>query len=180
MTLRNQNRSKKSLFLDTSYLMPFVRIQVNKWTPEKLLSLMDTENFTIKYSFLSLFEIAAKAAKLLQNDSELSQNDIQIGLDLIKYNKDLIEIVEFYSPNLLSLAYTFRAIHSDFIDCMILAGAVCNSDIFCTFDHSFISKISQDQKSIDKILSSNEMFEIHFDDLAKPPIPFHLLIENPG
>ena len=167
------------ILLDTSYLLPYASIQVENWTPQNLLKLLKSNSQKIFYVKLSIFEIIAKGSKLIIANKGISLKEIQIGIDSIRFNSRLTSLESYYDPKILDLSVEFRRIHTDFIDCIILASAVCYSDIFCTFDQMLIKKISKSNRCTKKILGINSEFRIQFDDLTKPAIKLIELSQDP-
>ncbi|MHA1730621.1 MAG: hypothetical protein ACTSU5_01690 [Promethearchaeota archaeon] len=166
------------VLLDTSYLMPLVGIQVESWTSEKLLKFLQSQHSgdRVYYASFSLFEVIAKGCKLILQYKHLKLKDVEVGVDAIVHSTALQRMDKFYIPRVMDLAFTFRRVHSDTIDCFILATAVQFVDLFCTFDHVLLENVAKDAASRKKILRVNAGFRVQFDDLRAPPVPFKTLV----
>ena len=165
------------MLLDSSYLLPFIQIQVERLSPRFILDLLNDptkSDWEFYYCDISLFELAAKGMKLLStslnsNNSKLTLEDIQHGLDVIRWNPHFHQILWFDHPFILGLISELRKIHSDFIDCTIFAAAICNTDAIATFDETFYNKIRKNAILCQKIKKINENFQFYFYDFSKNP-----------
>jgi len=119
------------VLLDTTYLLPVAGIQLQR-VEKDALRRARTSGHQLFISEISLFELAAKGAKLAKNrlaDRErLAQAVQSLVLD------ESLGKVKVYDEEVLSLAIDLRQHHSDFVDCLILASAVSSCEVLVTED----------------------------------------------
>ena len=165
------------ILFDSSYFMPLIRVEVNNWSSEQLYHYVKDHSSVHEfyYSELSLFEIAAKGTKIALNNSELTPKDIQIGIDSLQNYDEFSQTPLFSHPYIFDLAHLCRKIHNDFIDCLIFSSAVCYTECFSTYDHTFINKIINSKAILNKIKEINPKFMILFDDLKDKPKLLNLI-----
>ncbi len=167
------------ILLDTSYLLPLIKVEVDDWSSKKLLELLYNQEDKFFFTDISIFEIVAKGMKIALNHENLIPEDIQNGIDSLQNNKDIIRIESFHHPYIYELSFKCRKIHSDFIDCMIFSSAVCHVDCLATYDHTFIEKITQSKEIVDFIETINPEFKIIFDEMKLGPQTFKELNRIP-
>jgi len=159
------------VLLDTSFLLPFIKIEPENITSQQLKEVLGGQEHTFVYSELSIFELVAKGMKICFN-SVLMIEDIHNGIDSLIYRSPLTPINWTSHPSLLELAYKIRKIHSDTIDCLIFSSALYFSDCFATADVNLFETIKQQEALYNEIKSINSRFYLWFDDLSQNPILF--------
>ncbi|MBD3353147.1 MAG: hypothetical protein GF364_16820 [Candidatus Lokiarchaeota archaeon] len=159
------------VLLDTTYLLPTISVTVDIISPSFLHRILTTNVHEFYFSELSLFELAAKGAKLVsQKDNTLVVADITRGLDALRWDKRLRALPWYTNPLLLELAVKIRVFHSDFFDCLILSTAVCFAEVFATFDQDLFEKIRTHPPLIQEVRALNDSFRFWFHDLSSEPI----------
>jgi len=119
------------LLLDTTYLLPALGITVRS-IPQILLQDLQQRGHEISISAITIFELAAKGAKLV-SDGRLSADRVERGLAAI-LTDDTINQIAFQESEILKRAIVLRSIKVDFIDCLILASAASRTDALVTED----------------------------------------------
>jgi predicted nucleic acid-binding protein len=121
----------KKILLDTTYFLPFAGISVRGIERDavKRASAIGHELFV---SEMSLFELAAKGAKLV-GDGSADPERVAQAVQSISTDEKLRK-VRLYDEGVLPLAIALRPHNSDFIDCVILASAVSTCEILVTED----------------------------------------------
>ena len=157
------------VLLDTSYLLPLIKVEVQGISSSILTDLINRCDTEIFYSELSLFEIAAKGMKLILSGENLTVFDIRSGLDSLLWNDKILSLGWAKHPLLLELSFSLRKIHKDFIDCLILATAICYTDAFITFDKEIYDRLVDNQSIIKEILEINGNFHFWFKNLLDKP-----------
>jgi len=158
------------VLLDTSYFMPLIKVQVKDIPASILQNLLSNPRVEIHYCDITLFELAAKAMHLIVSGEPIDIHDVRIGIDAIE-NETRFERDQWTKhPYILELTASFRKIHTDFIDCLILATAVCYAEAFATLDNEIYQKILKEPSIIHQILDINAQFQFWFGDLSKTPI----------
>ncbi len=157
------------VLLDTSYLLPLIKVEVHGISSSILTDLINRNDTEIFYSEISLFEITAKGMKLILSGENLSIHDIRSGIDSLLWNKKILRLGWANHPLLLELSLSLRKIHQDYIDCLILATSICYTDIFITFDKEMYNKIVGDQSIIEEIFKINSKFQFWFRNLSDKP-----------
>ncbi|HUT81226.1 MAG TPA: hypothetical protein VMZ29_08485 [Candidatus Bathyarchaeia archaeon] len=160
----------KKILLDTTYFLPFIGITIEGMDPLLVQKMAAGNGNQVQLSEITLFELAAKGAKIA-TDTVLTYQEVVRGLDTLRYDKRLHIQSWTSNPTILELAYAFRAFHADFIDCLILATAVCSSEIYATYDDEVFNKIVENKKAIATITTINPQFSFWFEDLSKESIP---------
>lgn len=117
--------------LDTTYLLPVIGVAIRGLPHGALLTLLQ-EGHEISISGISVFELAAKAGKLIVAES-LSAEKASKGINALIHD-ERIESISVHSTPLLATAFKLRGMMNDFIDCSILASALHNSDVLVTED----------------------------------------------
>jgi PIN domain nuclease of toxin-antitoxin system len=119
------------ILLDTTYLLPVAGIQVQgveRDTIKRARSL----GHQLFISEISLFELAAKGAKLAKDGLANKERLTQAVQSLV--SDESLGKVGAYEEELLPLAVDLRQNHSDFVDCLILASAVSACEMLVTED----------------------------------------------
>ncbi len=158
------------ILIDTTYFLPALSIEIETLPSALLKTLLRDQNYQCHYCEITLFELAAKGVKLSQSDDSLTVNDIIKGLDSIRWDKRLTKLSWYSHPFALELAKEIRKIHTDFIDCLILATAVCYTDMLAMYDETLLKIVRKNKGIIQKILEFNEKFSFWLKDLSKDPI----------
>ena len=117
--------------LDSSYLLPLFGIGL-RGIPSDVIRRLSAHEHELLISEISIFECAAKAAKLVIR-GELGVKRLVDGLLGAAYSP-LLTKVSIYEADLISLAVEARKLVSDFIDCLILATATLYADVLLTED----------------------------------------------
>ena len=134
------------VFLDSSFLFPFIRVDVKNISKKKIGNLLRNKNYEIFCSELVYFEFSAKGSKYIEQGI-LNMEDLLDGISFIhNYNK--ITKIPIYYPEILILAQKFREAHQDYVDCLILASAVKSSEVLISMDFDLKNKISKNWKDI--------------------------------
>ncbi len=120
------------ILLDSSFFFPLIKIKIKESSNEIIPSLIKFNRFELQYSTITLFELSAKGARLIKA-GELTNLEVVDGINALISWKSLIQ-VDPWLGEIQRLAFTFRNIHSDFIDCLILASAVVHTDMFVCED----------------------------------------------
>jgi predicted nucleic acid-binding protein len=120
------------LLLDTTYLLPAIGIAIKELPNDAPLKLI-TQGHQIAITDITIFELAAKAAKHITNGT-LTPERVTRGIKAITYD-DTIEIIPATSDQkILLTAFKLRSTLSDFIDCLILSSAINQCDAIVTED----------------------------------------------
>ncbi|MHA1974028.1 MAG: hypothetical protein ACTSW1_13600 [Candidatus Hodarchaeales archaeon] len=144
------------VLLDSSYFFPLISVEIVESSREIIPFLIEFLDVKIQYSLITLFELSAKGAKLV-NSGLLIQNDVVKGINaLLAWEK--IEITSPWSGEIQRLAIDFRHDHSDYIDCLILATAVVRSNILVTEDSNIKSLVNSNWSN--KIVDVNDEFSV--------------------
>ena len=117
--------------LDTTYLLPVIGVAIKGLPQGALLTLLQAGH-EISISGISVFELAAKAGKLIMSEN-LRVEKASRGITALIHDERIERIPVHHTP-LLATAFKLRGIMNDFIDCTILATALHNSDILVTED----------------------------------------------
>lgn len=119
------------VLLDTTYLLPVAGIQIQGVERDTIRTARSLGH-RLFISEISLFELAAKGAKLTR-DGLGSRDRLAEAVQSLVSDESLMK-VKVYEEELLSMAIDLRQHHSDFVDCLILASAVSACDILVTED----------------------------------------------
>jgi len=120
------------LLLDTTYLLPAIGIAIKELPNDAPLKLI-TQGHQIAITDITIFELAAKAAKHITNGT-LTPERVTRGIKAITYD-DTIEIIPATrDQKILLTAFKLRNTLSDFIDCLILSSAINQCDAIVTED----------------------------------------------
>jgi predicted nucleic acid-binding protein len=123
------------LIIDTTYLLPLSRIQVNTdlllaIAEDKVVDGISFENLAT--SSISIFELQAKAAKLRVRPEYVSEAISAIG--------ENFRIEPYYSPGIIRTSFELRAMIPDYIDCIILATAIELKEDLVSEDSKIVRK----------------------------------------
>ncbi|MFV2015277.1 MAG: PIN domain-containing protein [Candidatus Heimdallarchaeota archaeon] len=151
----------QTILLDSSFLFPYIQIDVKSVNNEDLLELIESRENNIIISDISLFELSAKGNKYIQK-SNINPNDLTDGLNTIINENQLTRIPIHYSE-IQILAFKIGKLHKDFIDCLILATAFYNSDVFLTLDDELFTLVQKFGKELD----IDKLQIIHWNDFIK-------------
>jgi PIN domain nuclease of toxin-antitoxin system len=119
------------ILLDTTYLFPFAGIDI-QGVERDAIGKATAVGHQLFISELSLFELAAKGAKLVANGSAEAERLVQTVQAIV--SDETLRKVRLYEEGTLPLAIALRQHHSDFIDCVILASAASTCDMLVTED----------------------------------------------
>lgn len=117
--------------LDTTYLLPVIGVGIKGLPGGALLTLFE-EGHEISISGISIFELAAKAGKLITTGN-LSAERASKGINALIHDERIERIPVHHSP-ILATSFKLRSMMNDFIDCTILATALHYSDVLVTED----------------------------------------------
>jgi len=150
--------------LDTTYLLPAMGVAIKGLPRGALLTLLQ-EGHEITISDISIFELAAKAGKLIAAEN-LTTEKASRGITAIIHD-ERIEIIPVHHTPFLATAFKLRGMMNDFIDCTILATALHNSDILVTEDGT-IHDLNNRPEYQGLMRSLNSGFEIkNIDDVLE-------------
>lgn len=145
------------VLVDTTYFMPAIGVGV-RGLPRTVLSNLRKQGHKLMISNITVFELAAKGARLVTS-KRLSKERVTQGLNAILYDPD-IETVEFAELGVLDKASSLRADISDFIDCVILASAAAKADILLTEDQK-LRDLSVEDALLSKLKPTNPDFRVY-------------------
>ena len=154
------------IFIDTSYFLPLIKIEIENIPQDLLLNLLSETSHEYFYSNLSIFEITAKGLKFSSQSEEITPQDIRIGIDTLQNDPRLTVVSYINNPLIIELASLLRGIHKDAIDCLIFATAICTCECIITMDVSFFEKINDNPKIIKEIQEINDSFKFWFNDIS--------------
>jgi len=117
--------------LDTTYLPPVIGVAIKGLRPDALFKLLQ-DGHEISINGISIFELAAKAGKLIAAES-LTAVKASGGITALIHDERIERIPVHHIP-LLANAFTLRGMMSDFPGCAILAIALHYSDLLVTED----------------------------------------------
>jgi predicted nucleic acid-binding protein len=115
------------VFLDTTYLLPVVGIEVN--LPEDLLEKLFSSNHSFIINELSLFELLGKASRFFSIKKE-AKDRFNTGMKSILSSK--IDIKPIFTLDTLSMVLDINEKIKDLPDCPITATALTYSDVMLT------------------------------------------------
>ena len=121
------------ILLDTTYLLPLIRINVKGFEKNKLLKLLTKHEIFI--SNVTIMEISAKGARYLTKN-ELDETDVMSGLRAIIEDKKIKIIDSLNDLEILETSIILRKYLDDFIDCVILGTALLKADTLLSEDIS--------------------------------------------
>ena len=120
------------MILDTTYLLPLARINVDT---DLLRAIADRkvswklEDVTV--SMISIFELQAKAAKLMV--------PTEFVVDAVKAIFAAFNVESFHRPKIIKVAYKVKKLIPDYVDCVIVATAVVLKEDLTTEDSQILS-----------------------------------------
>ncbi len=155
------------ILIDTSYFLPLIKVGIENIPQTILVNLLSKTSHEYFYSNLTIFELTAKGLKLSSQENTISPQDIRIEIDAIQNDLRLTEKSFIDNPLIIELASQLKVIHSDTIDCLIFATAICVCDCIITMDSSFFDQINKTPSLINKIREINENFRFWFNDLSE-------------
>jgi PIN domain nuclease of toxin-antitoxin system len=122
------------LILDTTYLLPLARIAIDT----DLLAAIakgkaDLKLEEVAVSLISIFELQAKAAKLMM-PAKFTVEAIEAILTAFRVNP-------FYQPNIIEVSYELRKLIPDYIDCVIVATAAVLKEDLATEDSLILANM---------------------------------------
>ncbi len=122
------------MIIDTTYLLPLVRIGIDKdllkAVLEKKVSL-DINLAQLKVNLISIFELQAKASKL-----NIPPEDVYKAMSVVF---DVFEIIPFYNKEIIRVSYELNRRLGDYIDSIILSTAVVLKEDLITEDSLILS-----------------------------------------
>jgi PIN domain nuclease of toxin-antitoxin system len=120
------------LILDTTYLLPLARITVDtdllRVIADRKVS-WKLEDVTV--SMISIFELQAKAAKLMV--------PTEFVVDAVKAIFGAFNVESFYRPEIIKVAYKVKKLIPDYVDCVIVATAIVLKEDLATEDSQILS-----------------------------------------
>lgn len=119
------------ILLDTTYLFPFAGINV-RGIERGAIERASAAGHQLSVSEMSLFELAAKGAKLVGDGSADAERLEQAVRSIV--SDETLGKVRLYEEGVVPLAIALRRHNSDFIDCVILASAVLSGEVLVTED----------------------------------------------
>ena len=164
----------KKVLVDTTYFLPLAGIALEGIDSSSILKILLGNNFQIQLSEVSLFELAAKGAKLA-TETTLTYQEVLRGIDTLRYDAKVTIQTWTNNPTILELAFALRLFHADFIYCLILATAVSSAEIFATYDDELYKKLLEQKKILNTITTMNPLFSFWFGDLTKESVPLKKL-----
>jgi predicted nucleic acid-binding protein len=121
------------LILDTTYLLPLARIQIDtdllRASAERKANLKLEE---ITVNIISIFELQAKAAKLMV--------PAEFVVEAVKAINMAFKVEPFSRPEIVEIAYELTKMMPDYIDCVIVGTAAVLKDNLVTEDSRILSK----------------------------------------
>ncbi|HEX9339720.1 MAG TPA: PIN domain-containing protein [Thermoplasmata archaeon] len=121
--------------LDTTYLLPAIGVAVSGVARDAVLRVREAGHRTVA-SAVSVLEVAAKGGKLVA-ERRLDRRRLVRGLRAIAADREL-DVVPVEREDLLVAAADLRSLHPDFLDCVLLATAAAESDVFLTEDRGLL------------------------------------------
>lgn len=120
------------MILDTTYLLPLARITVDtdllRVIADRKVS-WKLEDVTV--SMISIFELQAKAAKLMV--------PTEFVVDAVKAIFGAFNVESFYRPEIIKVAYKVKKLIPDYVDCVIVATAIVLKEDLATEDSQILS-----------------------------------------
>jgi PIN domain nuclease of toxin-antitoxin system len=120
------------LILDTTYLLPLARITIEVDLLEAIIkggTNLKLEDATV--SLISIFELQAKAAKLMV-PAEFVVKAVEAIFNAFK-------VEPFYKPQIIETSYKLKKLIPDYIDCVIAATAITLKEHLITEDSLILS-----------------------------------------
>ena len=115
------------VFLDTTYLLPVVGIEID--LPDDLLERLFSSDHSFVMNELSLFELFGKASRFISNDKK-AEKRFYTGMKSILSSE--IDIKPIFTLDTLPVALEVYEKINDLSDCPITATALSDSDVMLT------------------------------------------------
>jgi len=115
------------LILDTTYLLPLARIAIDTDLLEAIAkgkTYVKLEEVAV--SLISIFELQAKAAKLMI--------PAQSTIKAVEAILVAFRVKSFHNPEIIEVSYELKKVIPDYIDCVIVATAVVLKEDLATED----------------------------------------------
>lgn len=142
--------------MDTTYLLPAIGISIKDLPKDTLVRLMQ-KGHQISISNISIFELSAKGAKHVAAGT-LSTERVTRGIRAIVYD-ERITVIPMHDSSVLLMAFKFRRLLSDFIDCLILSSAINQNDAIVTEDED-IQNLKRTKEFRGLLATINPKFKI--------------------
>jgi len=142
--------------LDTTYLLPAIGISIKDLPKDTLVRLMQ-KGHQISISNISIFELSAKGAKHVAAGT-LSTERVTRGIRAIVYD-ERITVIPMHDSSVLLMAFKFRRLLGDFIDCLILSSAINQNDAIVTEDED-IQNLKRTKEFRGLLATINPKFKI--------------------
>jgi PIN domain nuclease of toxin-antitoxin system len=120
------------LLLDTTYFLPAIGISIKELPNDVPIKLI-AKGHQISMSDISLFELSAKAAKHIANNT-LKPERATRGIKAMTHDDNIETIPATTDPKILHTAFKLRNTLNDFIDCLITSAAINQCDTLITED----------------------------------------------
>jgi len=115
------------LILDTTYLLPLVRVAIDTDLLEAIVQRKTHLRFEeVAVSLISIFELQAKAAKLMI--------PAKFAVKAVEAILTTFRVKPFYEPEVIETSYEIRRLIPDYIDCVIVATAAVLKEDLATED----------------------------------------------
>jgi len=139
------------LILDTTYLLPIARIAIDNDLLEAMVKgKADLKLEEVIVSLISLFELQAKAAKLMI-PAKFTVKAIEAILTTFR-------VKPFYEPEIIEVSYELRKLIPDYIDCVVVATAAVLKEDLATEDSLILSNLEVIRKEYGiKVLSFKDI-----------------------
>ncbi|MEM1574539.1 MAG: PIN domain-containing protein [Nitrososphaerota archaeon] len=122
------------MILDTTYLLPLARIAIDTDLLEAIVKGKTNLKLSeISISLISLFELQAKAAKLMI--------PAKFIIEAIKAIFTTFRVEPFYKPEIIEVSCKLRRTIPDYIDCVILATAIVLKEDLITEDSLILANM---------------------------------------
>ena len=142
--------------MDTTYLLPAIGISIKDLPKDTLVRLMQ-KGHQISISNISIFELSAKGAKHVAART-LSTERVTRGIRAIVYD-ERITVIPMHDSSVLLMAFKFRRLLGDFIDCLILSSAINQNDAIVTEDED-IQNLKRTKEFRGLLATINPKFKI--------------------
>lgn len=142
--------------MDTTYLLPAIGISIKDLPKDTLVRLMQ-KGHQISISNISIFELSAKGAKHVAAGT-LSTERVTRGIRAIVYD-ERITVIPMHDSSVLLMAFKFRRLLGDFIDCLILSSAINQNDAIVTEDED-IQNLKRTKEFRGLLATINPKFKI--------------------
>ena len=143
------------MILDTTYLLPLVRIGIERDLLAEIAShRVDLELADCGVSSISIFELQAKSAKL-----SIPAKFVTEGLQAIE---DGFRVHSFHDPDILGISFELRKLIPDYIDAVIVATAAARDKQLLTEDSRILRAKGSLEKDYGlKVSSFREILDSH-------------------